>query len=270
MPGEAMTEVLSPVQRAFSKQAEHYDEDDFSNPILQDWRERVYAHLNFFLNPGSKILELNAGTGIDAIHLVKAGHTVHATDYSPGMILKIQEKCRQSGLAERLSVQQCSFESLGEIHGKQFDHIFSNFGGLNCCKDLTIVARQMGALLKKGGFLTWVVMPPVCPWEWIQILKGKKTAFRRLSENGTLAHLEGEFFQTYYYSVSDIQESLGANFTLIRTEGLGALSPPPSSVSFALQNRWLYTFLRRLDQVVCTTFPFNRCADHITVTFQFR
>src|SRR3954463_5975746 len=65
-------EHLTSVQKAFSKQASHYDEDDFSNRILLDWRDKVYAHVNPFLKPCSSILELNAGTGIDALHFVHA------------------------------------------------------------------------------------------------------------------------------------------------------------------------------------------------------
>ncbi len=49
------------VNKAFSKQSGHFDEDDSSNPVLQLWRKRIYAHVDQFVNPGSKLLELNAG-----------------------------------------------------------------------------------------------------------------------------------------------------------------------------------------------------------------
>src|SRR4051794_16595615 len=71
---ELLDDYLTPVQKAFSKQATHYDQDDSSNPILLDWRKKVYTHVNQFLKPGNRILELNAGTGIDALHFVNAGH----------------------------------------------------------------------------------------------------------------------------------------------------------------------------------------------------
>ncbi len=262
-------EMLQPVQRAFSKQAEHYDVDDFSNQVLIDWRKKVYGHLNLFLKPGDKVLELNAGTGIDALYLAQAGHAVHATDISPGMIQKIQEKIDQSGMKDKLTTQQCSFESLDSIKGNQFDYVFSNFGGLNCCKDLTAVTRSLPNLLKKGAYLTWVIMPPVCLWEWIQILKGRQTAFRRLKKQGTIAHLESEHFITYYYSVSDIIKCLGPRFQKVMAQGLGSLSPPPASLPFTLRNPSLYSFMKKLDGLVCGHFPFNRWADHIIVTFQF-
>ena len=55
-------------------------------------REQVYAHVNNYLKPGSSILELNAGTGIDAVHFASLGHRVHATDLSSGMIKQIRDK----------------------------------------------------------------------------------------------------------------------------------------------------------------------------------
>lgn len=262
--------ALTSVQRAFTKQAEHYDAHDFSNPILTDWRKRVYDHLNTFLRPGSRVLELNSGTGIDALHLVTLGHTVHATDASPGMIQKISEKIDQSGRQDKLTVQPCSFESLSFIGGDSFDCIFSNFGGLNCLEDLTTVTQQLPRLLKRGGHVTWVIMPPVCPWEWLQILRGNPNAFRRLNRQGVLAHLEGEYFTTYYHSVSDIKKSLGSDFDLVRAEGLGSVAPPPSSLTFTVQYPGLYNKLKELDRTVSCYFPFNRCADHIIVTFQYK
>src|SRR5688572_27698936 len=120
------------VDRAFSKQAEHYDDDDIANPILIAWRQQVYAHADRFLKPNSFILELNAGTGIDAVRFVEHGHRVHATDLSDGMIKKINQKIRVNNLLGNLSCQQCSFESLEQVQEKKFDYIFSNFGGLNC------------------------------------------------------------------------------------------------------------------------------------------
>ena len=45
------------VNKAFSKQAIHYDRDDHGNTILQDLRKQIYKHVDSFLSPGSRILE---------------------------------------------------------------------------------------------------------------------------------------------------------------------------------------------------------------------
>src|SRR5437868_2241942 len=119
------------VNEAFSKQSDHFDNDDLLNPILQEWRKRIYAYIDHFIKPNSKILELNAGTGIDSVRFVEMGHTVHATDISEGMISKLNERVISYSLSRSITVQRISFDQLDKIDGK-FDYVFSNFGGLNC------------------------------------------------------------------------------------------------------------------------------------------
>ncbi|HWA34160.1 MAG TPA: methyltransferase domain-containing protein [Cyclobacteriaceae bacterium] len=263
-------DILSPVQKAFSKQAIHYDQSDSLNPILQDWRNRVYKHVNRFLKPRSRILELNAGTGIDALHFVNDGHTVLATDFSPGMIAEIKKKIKKAASPDHFTVKQCSFESLTDSIDGKFDYVFSNFGGLNCSADLSKVVSGIKKHLVDGGFVTWVIMPRICPWEIGGLLRGKKNSLRRLQRGGAYANLEGENFQTHYYSLVSIKETFGEDCHLVRAEGLGALSPPPSSLAFIRNYPHAYSVLNMLDRMFAKSFPFNRWADHIIVTFQYR
>jgi ubiquinone/menaquinone biosynthesis C-methylase UbiE len=257
------------VNRAFTKQAEHYDTDDLSNPILTAWRKQVYAHVNKFLKPNSRILEINAGTGIDALYFVKQGHRVHATDISDGMIKKIKSKIADHSISEKLTCQQCSYEDLDQIKARDFDYIFSNFGGLNCVDDLSKVTKHFSSLLRPGGMATLVIMPPVSLWEWLWVFKGNwKSAFRRLRKGGTIARVEGEHFQTYYHSASEVAKADGKSFEIVSTEGIGSLSPPPSSIEFVLKFPRLYWLLQTLDSKLRYVFPFNRWADHVIVTLQ--
>lgn len=256
------------VDRAFSKQSYHYDADDRVNPILKDMREQVYAHVNKYLKSDSSILELNAGTGIDAVHFASSGHRVHATDLSSGMISQIKTKMHLQ-VNDRLTCQQLSYDRLNEIIGRKFDYVFSNFGGLNCIPDLSSVTRHLKPLLKPGAHVTFVVMPPISLWELAWIFKGNpRQAFRRLHKDGVKAHLEGEFFKTYYHSLGKIKKAFGGDFELIRSEGLCALSPPPSPGDFAFKHPVLYKSLRRMDSLVRLVPPFNRWADHLIVTFK--
>ncbi len=256
------------VNAAFSKQSPHFDEDDLSNPILQQWRQQVYAHADLFLKPHSTILELNAGTGIDAVRFAKQGHRVHATDLSDGMIEQLNKKIGELSLSKKITTQQVSFENLKEVTGK-FDFVFSDFGGLNCAEDLAGVMRDLPRLLNQGACLTLVIMPRICLWELSWVLKGQfKKAFRRLSGK-TMAHLEGEFFVTYYYSLRDIKKIVGPQFKFLKAEGLGVLSPPPAATNFYKRYPALIKFLNRSDQTIRNWFPFNRWGDHIVVTFQY-
>jgi len=255
------------IDLAFSKQSLHFETDDFSNPVLLEWRKRIYDHVDRFIRPNSRILELNAGTGIDAVYFVERGHVVHATDLSAGMIAKLKE--REAAYSKRITVQQVSFDKLEQVEGK-FDYVFSNFGGLNCIDDLQTVTNQLPRLLNEDAIVTWVVMPRVSPWEWTWMLKGKfRDAFRRLQINGVIAHLEGEHFYTYYHSVGKIERSFGSAFRLLSSEALGVFSPPPAAQKFVKRFRGISNFLSRTDKIFSKTFPFNRWGDHVIVTLGF-
>jgi SAM-dependent methyltransferase len=255
------------VNAAFSKQSVHFEAGDFSNPVLQEWRKRIYAHVNRFIKPNSRILELNAGTGIDAAYFSSQGHKVHATDLSAGMIAKLKEK--EQAFSKNITVQQVSFDQLNLVDGK-FDFVFSNFGGLNCIEDLQDVTKHLPRRLNEGAFVTCVVMPRISPWEWTWILKGKfGDAFRRLQKGGVVAHLEEEYFYTYYHSVGEVESSFGSLFQLLRSEALGVFSPPPAAQKFARRFPRITNFLSRIDHVLSNSFPFNRWGDHVIVTLKF-
>ena len=153
------TNDWSSVNLAFSKQAIHFDADDSANPVLQSWRKQIYGHVEGFLKPGDRILELNAGTGIDAFHFAGQGYSVLATDLSTGMVEEIERKLSKS-LMPQLTWKQISFENLDQLGLVRFDYVFSNFGGLNCIRDLSLVTLHLSKILNAGAYLTWVVMPP--------------------------------------------------------------------------------------------------------------
>ena len=54
-----------------------------------------------------------------------------------------------------------------------YDHIFSNFAGLNCTDELNKVLDSFNCLLKPGGFVTLVILPKFCLWEFLLLFKGK-------------------------------------------------------------------------------------------------
>ncbi len=257
------------VNRAFSKQSHHYDQEDEANIILKDMRQQVYAHVGQYLKPGSHILELNAGTGIDAVHFAQQGHRVHATDLSDGMIEQIALKVRRGNLKDRVTYQRLSYERLEEIGSTKFDYVFSNFGGLNCISDLSAVTTNLQRHLRPGSHITFVIMPRICLWELAWMLQGKVAkASRRLGKDGAVAHLEGEHFKTYYHSLKAIKAAFNSDFQFLQSEGLCAISPPPASFRFVAAHPSVYRILRKTDGAMRNTFPFDRWGDHIIVTFR--
>jgi hypothetical protein len=214
---------------------------------------------------------LNAGTGIDALYFISKGHRVFATDVSDGMIAQLKTKQTNNNLENKLRIQQVSYDDLGKIDPDQkFDYIFSNFGGLNCTQDLSNVTSFFPSLLKREAYVTLVIMPKVCPYELVHVFKGNfKHAFRRFGKNGTRAHLEGAFFQTYYHSLTAIRSAFGKDFKFIQSEGLAALTPQPHMAAFPRKFPRIYRLLKNIDGTFGKHFPFDRWADHIIVTFRY-
>ncbi|MEW5798354.1 MAG: methyltransferase domain-containing protein [Bacteroidota bacterium] len=257
------------VNDAFSAQAPLFDTIQNSSVMLTWMRSFVHRHVAEYLKPGDTILDINAGTGIDAVHFAQQGYAVHAMDIAAGMVNEIRKKVSSLHLEERITAEQRSFTDAGNLAPKQFDHIFSNFGGLNCVDNIAPVAKQLRMILKPGGFVTLVVMPPVCPWEVMHVLKGEvSVGLRRFHKEGIMAHIEGVHFRTYYHPVSKIVQSFGDDFTVVKIRGVASFSPPPYMEKFPKRFPCFYSFLQSLDEKFSAYPPFNRWADQCIVTMR--
>lgn len=259
------------VKKAFSKQSEIFDEYEEGNEILKWMRSVTRRHVQRYLKNGDSLLELNAGTGLDAVYFAKSGYKIHCTDISEGMLSQLSKKIQENNLSDLISFQNLSFDQLNKLNQKSFDYIFSNFGGLNCAKDLKDVFKYFPNLLNPGGKVTLVTMPVISPWEIILALKGNiKTAFRRFHKKGVEANVEGIKFRTYYFSVGKVIKALGKNFKILEIQGLGSVSPPPFMENFPRKLPGIYKSLTKLDEKFSQSFPFNRWADHFILTAEYR
>ena len=254
---------------AFTKQSMIFDELYSSDTIIQYKRERVRAHVEKSLKPGSLILELNAGTGDDAIYFARRGHRVHATDISAGMQQELISKVSHLNLNDCVSAELCSFAALENLKNKgPYDLIFSNFAGLNCTDDLNAVLNSFAPVLKKGGIVTLVILPEFCLWETLPLFKGKfKTAFRRFfKSNGTNSHVEGIYFKCWYYNPSYIINNLKRSFDVIGLEGLCTIVPPSYIKGFAEKHPGLFRFLKRSENRFKSSWPWKYIGDYYIIS----
>jgi ubiquinone/menaquinone biosynthesis C-methylase UbiE len=262
---------LAAIADAFTKTAARYDAFAHDHPHLTRMRAKVYAAFERFVAPDGSVLELNAGTGTDALQLAQRGHRVHATDIAPGMLARLRDKVATHGLEGRVSVQECSFLSLDEVLGGPFDAVFSDLGGLNCCADLRPVFRGVDRLLRPGGVAVVVVMPPICLWELALVFTGQfRLATRRLTAGGGRAHLEGREFDVHYFTPRQVLDAFGPGYEPLGVEGISVLTPTAESKGLAHRHPRLYRLLAAADDFVSPHAPFSRWGDFFLVAVRRR
>ncbi|MBL7931199.1 MAG: class I SAM-dependent methyltransferase [Bacteroidia bacterium] len=267
---ELFTKQEENVSAAFTAQSPIFDKQTTGNPMEVYYRDRSRRQVMEYAKRGESMLELNCGTGLDAIYFAEQGLTVLATDNSDGMLKEFAAKLQTQHKQLSLSMKKCSFNALDANLGNQkFDHVFSNYGGLNCADDLSEVIRQVNNQVKPGGMVHFVMIAPVCFWEWITIFKGKfQYAFRRLTKRGVRSHLEGHYFETYYYSSSYIAKAFGKNYKIRKLRSLGFFTPPTFNHYFPSRHPTVFKILNKLELAFDTVWPFNRSGDLFIISLQ--
>lgn len=256
---------------AFSRQAPVFDELYANNTIIRYKRKRVRDHVEQFMHPHSSILELNAGTGDDAIYFAGHGHHVHATDISAAMQETLLKKATAASLTNNISSERCSFTQLAELKKQgPYDYIFSNFAGLNCTDKLEAVLTSLTSLVKPGGYVTLVLLPKFCLWEFLLLFKGKfKEAFRRFAgKKGASAHIEGEYFRCWYYNPSFVKKVMKEDFEVMALEGLCTLVPPSYIEQFAEKHPVWYRLLVKKEDKWKSKWPWRSVGDYYIITLK--
>lgn len=256
---------------AFTGQSVIFDDLYGNNPIIKYKRERVRDHILQYLAPESHILELNSGTGEDALFFAAKGHTVHATDISRGMQQQLMQKVQNNQLGDRVTNELCSYTVLDQLKNKgPYDLILSNFAGLNCTDELDRVLSSLPPLLGPNGIVTLVILPKFCLWETLLLFKGKfRTAFRRFfSSKGMTAHVEGKYFKCWYYDPSFITQRMKDQFDVLSTEGLCTIVPPSYIGGFAQNYPGAYTLLKRWEDKLKSRWPWKYIGDYYIISLR--
>ena len=257
--------------QAFTHQSFIFDELYAGNGIIRYKRDRVRKCLLQYLRPGSTILELNAGTGDDAIFFAQNGYSVHATDISAGMQKKLMEKVKIRGLTSSISNELCCYTGLEALKSKgPYDCIFSNFAGLNCTSELSRVLAGFDHLIRPGGIVIVVLLPGFCLWESLMILKGKfKTATRRFfCPNGRRVNIDGNSFKCWYYPPGVVTHLLKDRFELLEIEGLCTIVPPSYLENFAEKYPGIFSFLRKAENRLKSRWPWKYIGDYYIISFR--
>jgi ubiquinone/menaquinone biosynthesis C-methylase UbiE len=146
--------------------AETYVRDFTGTSIGETRRYAVWRRLEKIFSPGQKLLELNCGTGIDAVHLAQRGIQLVSCDISLRMIQLARQLAVSTNTNDLIEFRVLANEEIRSLEGENvFDGAFSNFCGLNCVQDLPAVAQELARLVRPRAPVLLCMMGQFVPWE---------------------------------------------------------------------------------------------------------
>jgi ubiquinone/menaquinone biosynthesis C-methylase UbiE len=261
----------------FDHIATTYDSMFTKTAIGQLQRKRVWSYVEKIIPDltGFEMLELNCGTGEDAVLFGERGFSIVATDISHEMLNVTYKKAEQYSMQNKISSHYLDLESFDEtLFDKKFDLVFSNFGGLNCVNPESIqsLIQKLPLILKPGGRFVGVIMPKFCAWESIYfLLKFQfRKIFRRLTSKEVITNLHGVALKSWYYNPSQIKKWSGNKFKVISVKPIGFMLPPSYLENFfQFRKRWLL-HLNHLEKKFGQRAFLAGMSDHFVIDLQLR
>jgi SAM-dependent methyltransferase len=220
---------IDSAQAYWNVAAETYDLDFANTLIGRAQRESIWIEIGKVFTVGQRILELNCGTGIDAVFLANRGVRVLACDIAPRMIELAERRANSTQTSGLIDFRSLATENI-EVLEKEglFDGVFSNFSGLNCVDDLPTVAQKLARLLRPGAQLVLCMIGRFVPWEiaWYiahgnprrALLRFKKVTVGRIGEDAVVS--------VRYPSVRKLAGIFAPGFRLKKRQGIGIALPP--------------------------------------------
>jgi ubiquinone/menaquinone biosynthesis C-methylase UbiE len=258
------------MEASFDRAAPNYDAIFTNSEIGTMQRKLVYKQLSKQLGFPQHILEINCGTGEDAMWFAKQNFRVTATDIS----LKMIEVAKSKTTSDNPGFQIANINSIAEtFQNEKFDLIFSNFGGLNCLSksELEKFFQNAASLISANGKMILVIMPKNTLWEQFYFLAKAQfsNVFRRKKES-VLVDVDGEKVATYYYNPKDIVNLAENDFKLIDQKPIGFFVPPSYLETFFKNKNGLLRFLNALENRILNWSFLSKRADHYIITLQKR
>jgi ubiquinone/menaquinone biosynthesis C-methylase UbiE len=257
--------------RAFDAIADQYDSTFTHTLIGQELRQVVWRTLSDAFRPGTRVWELNCGTGEDAIWMARRNIRVLASDGSPAMLEAAARKAAAHHLSDGIEFLPYDFANpAAGLPEAKFDGVLSNFGGLNCIPDLRPLAAVLARSILPGGRLVIVVMGRWCAWEilWHLVHLQPRPAFRRFARTGAESHIGGHEVRVWYPAAKALRRSFTPEFKIRRTIGLGVFLPPSYLYPVVEGRSGLFRLLCRLERSRASIAPLRLLGDHILYDFE--
>jgi ubiquinone/menaquinone biosynthesis C-methylase UbiE len=253
--------------------ADTYAQDFESTLIGQLKRAAVWRDLDRLFVSGQRVLEINCGTGIDALHLAERGIRVVACDISERMIELARLRVGSTRFSKAVEFRTLATEDLARLLEDEgrFDGAFSNFSGLNCVEDLRKVSDNFSRLLYPGGRVLLCMLGRFVPWEivWFGVHGKFRRALRRLSGPTTRA-IPGGTLNVVYPSAHQIAEAFSEHFRLRKFDGIGIFVPPSYMEHWARRFPKAISAFASADQLLGSLPGFRSTADCILLELEHK
>jgi SAM-dependent methyltransferase len=252
---------------AFDTLAANYDTSFTRTHIGRAQRSVVWQEASRIFAACPSILELNCGTGEDALFLAARGHSVTAIDASREMIACATRRKHDEAPTAPIALHCLPIESLATLPGS-WDAIFSNFSGLNCVDDLPSVAAQIALRVPAAAPALLCFSTRFCVWEtlWYLLTLKPRKAFRRWSGHA-IATLNTHRIAIHYPTLGEIERAFAPHLKLVAATGMGILVPPSYLEPWFRRHSELLAVLRRLDAHICRIPGIRSLGDHILLHF---
>lgn len=264
---------LRDTQDAFDSVAADYDGPRGNNDLIQDMRREMWRWLDSTFDPGSRLIDLGCGTGLDAIRMAQLGHHITATDWSPQMVGRTRERAERERLTNRVTAIAVGAHELQRLDGDgAFDGAYSDLGPLNCVPELAEVARECARLIKPGGALVFTVIGRFCPWEMAHYLRrGRWARVKvRFARNVMPVSMNNHTIWTRYYRPREFYRAFEPHFTLDHFRGLCVFAPPPYLTWVRDRHPAWHDRLWRLDRRVAGWPLLREMGDHFLIVMKRR
>ncbi|HSY13510.1 MAG TPA: methyltransferase domain-containing protein [Verrucomicrobiae bacterium] len=268
-----MTGRTTPLERqpglAFDTIAEQYD-DIFTHSLIgRAQRDAVWHVLKQTFRAGDHILELNCGTGEDALFLAQMGVSVFACDVSEKMIAVAARRIAKEPRGAQVHLEVRPTEQIDGLRNSPFDGAFSNFSGLNCVIDLAQTARQLAALVKPRGRLVLCLSTRFCLWETLWYLAHHDlTRAARRWRGKTSASLGDIALEIRYPTMRDMRKLFAPAFSLRRYKGIGVAVPPSYVEHLAAKYPRALKGLQAIDRAIATWPGYRAVGDHMLLVLE--
>jgi ubiquinone/menaquinone biosynthesis C-methylase UbiE len=263
------TTIPNQTSLAFDSVAEQYDDHFTRSVVGRAQRAVIWQKAAATFSAGQHILELNCGTGEDALFLARHSISVTALDASKQMVRQARRRRELEAPDSPIRFELLPTENLAELNGAPlFDGVFSNFSGLNCVADLAAVVEQLSVRTKPGAPLLLCLCTRFCLWEilWYLLRGNFRKAFRRCGGHAT-ARFNDYTIHVQYPTLRHLR-ALFAPFALRSCTGIGIMVPPSYLEPWARKHPQLLGVLSRIDRALCNLPVFRVIGDHMLLHFE--